>query len=193
MTAALEIIYDEHRALAAVLHGLLFLVGEVRAGKSPDARLFRAILEYIEAFPEKLHHPKEDEYVYRLLRDRAPAAAKTLDELEEEHRQGRELIVRLADALSEYERNPAAFEPFAGAAKEYADFHWAHMRKEEDVILPLAEKALTPEDWKEIDAAFRSNQDPLVGVDVQREFREVFRRLVNLLPAPIGLGPAVGG
>ncbi|HEU0200973.1 MAG TPA: hemerythrin domain-containing protein [Burkholderiaceae bacterium] len=191
--AAIDIIHDEHRALAAVLHALLFLVGEVRNGKSPDPRLFRATLEYIAAFPEKLHHPKEDEYIYRLLRDRAPAAVATLDELEEEHRQGRDLIVELESALSEYERSPAAFEAFAAAVKQYADFHWAHMRKEEDLILPLAAKTLTPEDWQGIDAAFQSNRDPLVGVDAQREFRELFRRLVNLLPAPIGLGPNVGG
>ncbi|MCB1713731.1 MAG: hemerythrin domain-containing protein, partial [Candidatus Competibacteraceae bacterium] len=71
----------------------------------------------------------------------------------------------------------------------YAGFQWAHMNKEEDVILPLAEKALLPSDWAEIDAAFSSNADPMVGVSTQREFRELFRRVVNLMPAPMGLGP----
>jgi hemerythrin-like domain-containing protein len=195
--AAIAIIHDEHRAFAAVLHGLLFLVDEIRAGRQPpDFRLLRAMLDYIEAFPEKLHHPKEDEYIFRLLRGRAPAASATLDELELEHRQGRELVLSLADALRDYERHykrdgerEEAFTAFASAVNQYADFHWAHMRKEEDIILPLAEKSLKPEDWQEIDAAFQSNRDPLVGVDVQREFRELFRRLVNVLPAPIGLGP----
>jgi len=67
---------------------------------------------------------------------------------------------------------------------------WAHMRKEEEVILPIAQKALLPSDWVEIDAAFRSNSDPLVGVNTRREFRELFRRVVTLMPAPMGLGPA---
>jgi hypothetical protein len=37
------------------------------------------------------------------------------------------------------------------------------MRLEEEVILPEAEKRLSEQDWREIDAAFRLNMDPLGG------------------------------
>ncbi len=190
MTAAITIIKDEHRALAAVLHGLLYLNEQVRnAGQKPDFPLLKAMLDYIVAFPDRLHHPKEDEYVYRVLREREPSAAATLDELQDDHRRGPEVTRTMADALEAYRRDAGAFEAFADAVSRYADFQWAHMRKEEDVILPIAQKALLPADWVEIDAAFRSNADPLVGVDTQREFRDLFRRVVTLMPAPMGLGP----
>jgi hemerythrin-like domain-containing protein len=190
MTAAITIIKDEHRALAAVLHGLLYLNEQVRnAGQKPDFPLLRAMLDYIVAFPDRLHHPKEDEYVYRVLREREPGAAATLDELRDDHRRGPDVTRTMADALEAYRRDANAFEAFADAVSRYADFQWAHMRKEEDVILPIAQKALLPADWVEIDAAFRSNADPLVGVDTQREFRDLFRRVVTLMPAPMGLGP----
>jgi hemerythrin-like domain-containing protein len=190
MTAAITIIKDEHRALAAVLHGLLYLNEQVRnAGQKPDFPLLRAMLDYIVAFPDRLHHPKEDEYVYRVLREREPGAAATLDELQDDHRRGPDVTRTMADALEAYRRDASAFEAFADAVSRYADFQWAHMRKEEDVILPIAQKALLPADWVEIDAAFRSNADPLVGVDTQREFRDLFRRVVTLMPAPMGLGP----
>lgn len=190
MTAAITIIEDEHRALAAVLQGLLYLNEQVRkAGQKPDFPLLKSMLDYIVAFPDRLHHPKEDEYVYRVLREREPSAATTLDELQDDHRRGPELTRGMVDALAAYGRDPGAFEAFAQAVSGYADFQWAHMRKEEDVILPIAQKALLPADWTEIDAAFRCNADPLVGVDTQREFRELFRRVVTLMPAPMGLGP----
>jgi branched-chain amino acid transport system ATP-binding protein len=190
MTAAITIIKDEHRALAAVLHGLLYLNEQTRKdGRQPDFPLLKSMLDYLVAFPDRLHHPKEDEYVYRLLRDREPAAAATLDELQDDHRRGPEQTRALIDALEAYRRDATAFEAFARVTSTYADSQWAHMRKEEDVILPIAQKALLPADWIEIDAAFRSNADPLVGVDTQREFRELFRRVVNLMPAPMGLGP----
>ena len=190
MTAAITIIKDEHRALAAVLHGLLYLNEQVRnAGQKPDFPLLKAMLDYIVAFPDRLHHPKEDEYVYRVLREREPSAAATLDELQDDHRRGPEVTRTMADALEAYRRDAGAFEAFADAVSRYADFQWAHMRKEEDVILPIAQKALLPADWVEIDAAFRSNADPVVGVDTQREFRDLFRRVVTLMPAPMGLGP----
>jgi hemerythrin-like domain-containing protein len=190
MPLAVAIIENEHRAFAAVLHGLLYVVEQARKhGKDVDFRLLGAMLDYIEAFPEKQHHPKEDDYVFRILRRRDPAAAATLDELEAQHRRGREQIAHLRETLRAAERDPSAFPAFATAVHEYADFSWAHMRKEEDEVLPRAQKALTAEDWQEIDAAFRSNDDPLAGVDAQKEMRELFRRVINLAPVPIGLGP----
>jgi hypothetical protein len=48
---------------------------------------------------------------------------------------------------------------------------------------------LKPEDWKEIDAAFETNCDPLTG-QYPRDpmYDRLFTRIVNQAPAPIGLG-----
>jgi hypothetical protein len=54
------------------------------------------------------------------------------------------------------------------------------------VVLPAAERALTAGDWSAIDSAFESNRDPLVGVRVAEEFRELFQRIMSTAPAPIG-------
>lgn len=190
MPAAITIIRDEHRSLAAVLQGLLHLVREVRAGRmEPDFALLSAMLHYIEAFPEKLHHPKEDEFLFRALRDRDPAAAAIIADLEAEHRRGQELARVLGEAVRRYQQaGGAEREAFARTVEGYAEFHWGHMRKEEDVLMPLAEKALTREDWAQIDAAFQSDVDPISETD-RREMRELFRRIVHLAPAPLGVGP----
>jgi branched-chain amino acid transport system ATP-binding protein len=66
------------------------------------------------------------------------------------------------------------------------------MRCEETEVFPLAQAHLRAEDWAEIDAAFATNADPLVGVSSQDHFNELFTRIVNLAPAPIGVGPASG-
>jgi hemerythrin-like domain-containing protein len=60
----------------------------------------------------------------------------------------------------------------------YAEFHWQHMRKEEQELLPLAERILGPTDWLALDAAFEANPD----------FEKQFTRIVNLAPEPVGLG-----
>ena len=67
------------------------------------------------------------------------------------------------------------------------------MRREEEQVLPLAAEALLPEDWEAIDAAFASNDDPVVGASAGKAFRELFRHLVAILPPPYGVGPAAGG
>ena len=80
MTLATTIIRDEHRALASVVKGLQFLVQEIQnRGQTPDFPLLQSIVSYIEQFPDKLHHPKEDQSLFPALRLRHPAAAAELD------------------------------------------------------------------------------------------------------------------
>jgi hemerythrin-like domain-containing protein len=190
MKTALNVIRDEHRSLAAVLHGLRYLVDEVREGRrKPDFQVLRAMVHYIDMFPEKLHHPKEDRYLFARLRQRTTEGNIVLDQLEAEHIHGAKLIRDLEQALLRWEMGDQGnFAAFAAEVERYADFHWRHMRQEEEVVLPLAERALTEEDWREIDAAFAGNADPLMGKDVEKDFGRLFKRIVNIAPPPIGVG-----
>ena len=189
MYKALAVIREEHRALAGVLHGLQYLVKQATGtGRAPDLALLNAMVDYILAFPVRLHHPKEDEYLFSALRKRDADVARVLDALEAEHAQDRALAQELKASLQRYAGDSAALAPFAAALERYAAFQWAHMRKEEDVVLPAAERVLEPTDWAAIDSAFESNRDPLVGVTVAEEFRELFQRIMAAAPAPIGTG-----
>ena len=86
-------------------------------------------------------------------------------------------------------RRRAEAGTFIAAVEAYADFHWEHMRREEKEVLPLAAKHLTPSDWDAIDAAFLGHADPLVSESAGDDYRALFRKIVNLAPPPIGLGP----
>jgi len=187
MYKTLTVIREEHRALAGVLHGLQYLVREVAEGRAqPDFELLNAMVTYILAFPVRLHHPKEDKYLFSALRSRDAQIAQVLDELEAEHVKDREYAEALRDALQKYEKARGELQAFTAALDRYAAFQWAHMRKEEDIVLPAAERMLGVGDWTAIDAAFESNQDPLVGVRVAEEFRELFQRIMAAAPAPVG-------
>lgn len=187
----LRILRDEHRTLAAVLHGLLHVVRDIRAGRaSADFELLGAMLYYIDTFPERFHHPKEDAHLFRILRLRCPQARSILDRLEDEHRAGHRKLRQLAHALHRYQNGgPDEFYAFDAMAEAYSAFEFEHMRVEERELMPLAERYLSAEDWMEIDQAFLDNDDPLFGVDASGRFRELFRRIVNLAPPPIGVGP----
>lgn len=190
MHEAERIIRDEHRSIAAVLHGLIFHMRQVLDhGDEPDFRVLKAMLDYIVSFPEQLHHPKEDEYLFRVLRQRRPEATPLIEELEAEHVIGDDLIRGLQDSLIAYEKAGAAgAEDFRRAVEEYADFHWQHMRREENELLPLAQQALTEDDWKALGKAFKENDDPLFGIKPKEEFERLFSRIVQIAPPPIGLG-----
>lgn len=191
MRTALNVIRSEHRALAAVIHGLQYLVEQVHKGRStPDLKVFRAMLHYIDTFPERLHHPKEDRYLFARIMLRYPEGSSIISGLEAQHVHGAHLIRELERALIAWEEEGApALPTFAHQVREFSEFHWKHMREEEDVVLPLAVRVLLDEDWNEIDAAFEGNKDPLIGKVMQEDFDKLFSHIVNIAPPPIGLGP----
>jgi hemerythrin-like domain-containing protein len=192
MALAPSIILEEHRSLSAVIRSLRALARDARdRRRAPDYELFTVILDYIEGFSDRFHHPKEDEHLFAALRRRCPEAGEALDVLERDHARGDELTRDLRYLLSRCRVGGAeAVEAFAALVEEYVDFHWRHMRLEEDAVLPLAERTLTEADWQPIDAAFRANEDPLFGVRPREEFQKLFQLIVNLAPPPVGVGPA---
>ena len=125
----------------------------------PPFDVLGAMVYYIDAFPERFHHPKEDEYLFLRLRARCPEAGPLLDQLrggasgwrrEDPHARA---DARALPAGRRYRRR----RPSSAAVEDYAAFHWQHMGREEKELLPLAEKHLTAGDWKAIDAAFSGN------------------------------------
>jgi hemerythrin-like domain-containing protein len=62
----------------------------------------------------------------------------------------------------------------------YADVQWEHMRKEEDVLLPLAERSLDAGDWRRIAAAFQENDNPLFGLKPKDDAERLYRRILTM-------------
>jgi hemerythrin-like domain-containing protein len=188
---AIGIILDEHRSLAAVLHGLRHLVREMREhGKPPEFRLLGAMLYYLDAFSEKLHNPKESTYLFARLRQRTNEADSVLKLLDRQHDESSQIGRDLEHALARLEAGmPDGLTQFSGVVDRLMDEAWQHMATEEKVLIPLAKKYLQPEDWAEIAQAFGENGDPRFGAEPDHEFRDLFSRIVNLAPPPIGVGP----
>ena len=188
--AAIRIIREEHAALAAMLRSILLLMEQHRRQNTlPDFAALRAMLFYVDEFPEQRHHRKESELLFPKLRARTPLSRELLDRLDEDHARGEHMIRALEHALLGFEMlgepRRAAFEQ---TAQRYVDFYLAHMALEEREILPLAERVLSAQDWADLDEAFTANRDPLTGHEPEPDYRALFTRIVGMVPAPIGLG-----
>ena len=156
-----------------------------REGTCPEPALLRAIVHYIETFPVALHHPKEDEYLFRKLRSRTTSVDAELDELERQHERDRQMVAELAAMIESLigdqgdGKTNIDIATVEQAVKRYASFIWEHLGREEGVILPAAQRHLTADDWTEIDAAFVENDDPRFGHDADVSMRHLFSRIVN--------------
>ncbi|WP_418316972.1 hemerythrin domain-containing protein [Piscinibacter sakaiensis] len=187
----IRILKDEHQALAAMLRSMLLMLSSARNhGRLPDFAALRAMIFYVDEFPEQRHHRKESELLFPKLRERSLRVRDVLDRLDAEHEAGHRKIRELEHALLAFEMlGEARRDSFERAAQAYVDFYLAHMAVEEKEILPLAEQVLTADELRELDAAFAANRDPLTGHPPEPDYAALFSRIVNLVPAPYGLGP----
>lgn len=186
---ALATIRDEHRALSAMLRSLRLLLAESRkSGSLPDFGVLRAMLFYIDEFPEKLHHTKESALLFPKLRARCPEAGAILDRLEWDHARGEHSIRALEHQLLAFEvMGESRRDAFEHSVGRYIEFYLAHMGIEETEILPLAQRVFSAEDWAELDKAFLANRDPLTGHEPADEYRDLFRKIVMAATSPVGL------
>ncbi|MDP3357312.1 MAG: hemerythrin domain-containing protein [Polaromonas sp.] len=188
----LQIIRDEHAALAAVLRSLLMML-ERGPGDEPE-RFFdvlRAMLFYIDEFPERRHHPKESDLLFPRLVRAAPELMPVIERLEADHMSGEGKVRELQHLLLGWELiGESRRSSFTDTARVYVAFYMTHMRTEETQVLPAAEKALTASDWAELDEAFARDRDPLAGGLRDPCYERLFTRIVLTAPAPIGVGAA---
>lgn len=193
MPTAIQIIRDEHAGVAAVLRSLRLMMAQ-GAGDEPE-RFFdviRAMLFYIDEFPEKLHHPKESNLLFPLLVRKAPELAPVIRRLEEDHAGGEGRVRELQHLLLAWELiGESRRMAFVKAADDYVTFYLNHMHTEETEILPVAARVLAAEDWAVLDEAFERSRDPLAGGTTDPRFDRLFTRIVLATPAPIGVGPAL--
>jgi len=64
------------------------------------------------------------------------------------------------------------------ACSTFLVYYRHHIAGEESLIIPLAAKTLTAEDWKAVGAAVATEPDPLFGAQVDQRYREL-RELID--------------
>ena len=188
---SLQIIRDEHSSLAAMLKSMTMMV-ERGPGDNPEKffDVLRAMLFYIDEFPERLHHPKESGLLFPRVVRASPSVMDAVQRLESDHMNGEKTVRELQHLLLAWELLGEPRKPvFKTQCTSYVKFYLEHMRLEETVIMPEAERVLSDADWKELDAAFEKNCDPLTGkYPPDPAYDRLFTRIVMRAPAPIGLG-----
>lgn len=188
--ATIRIIREEHAALSAMLHSLRALVAD-GPGDQP-MRFFdvlRAMLFYVDEFPERKHHPRESDLLFPRLARLAPQLMPVIRRLESDHMAGEGRVRELQHLLLAWELvGESRHAVFAEAVDRYVAFYLDHMRTEETQLLPVAEQVLGEADWLALDQAFEASRDPLAGGTRDPDYNRLFTRIVMAAPAPIGVG-----
>tara|TARA_B100000315_G_scaffold260597_1_gene323317 strand:- start:7212 stop:7772 length:561 start_codon:yes stop_codon:yes gene_type:complete len=166
MVKVLDALRDEHRNFSRVLEILTRQIEFFEKAEEPDYDLAEKIVEYLKIFPDLSHHPKED-LLYQKLCLRDPRTADLMGDLETEHQKLAELTsafeIKLKNVLLDAEQPRAEF---MDAANEFIDFFRSHIMLEELRFFPAALRALSAEDWREIEVNLAQSEDPIFGENI---------------------------
>lgn len=185
---ALRIISEDHNNLWRLATTVDQLATDMESGAPLEAAFFGSVLDYIEQFVERSHHPKEDDYLFARLRLRSAEADVLLDALQAEHQAGLARLQALRASLAGAQRGQLPLALLVSQLHGYTAGIKSHILKEERQVLPLARACLVEEDWEYINRAFLDNNDPVFGAQAQAEFRALYHRIATLAPESVGLG-----
>jgi hemerythrin-like domain-containing protein len=187
---ATDAIQIEHRSLASVLQTMQTMLDKIAAGYAPaDFALLAAALYYIDDFPERHHHPKEDAYLFKRLRARTNEFDDILDRLQSEHERSALSVAGLHRALVHFQGGALEGLPHMQAAIDsYATEMRKHIAMEND-LLTRARPVLSEQDWEAIAGAFAANDDPLFGDNRRLEFSQLYQRIRMLTPRKLRVKP----
>ena len=177
MSKAIHAWHDEHAHFSSLLDILQSEIRDFHFGKRPNFGLMLDIVYYLRHFPDRFHHAREDVAFARIL-DKDPSLEPVIARLQQEHRvianAGDELLKLLNKAVEEVVTPRSTLEM---AAATYLVYYGMHIAKEEEDILPIADRLLTDEDWAAVRAAVPAGPDPLFGRDCEPRYAALRRQI----------------
>ena len=178
----------DHANIAKILELLESEILAIEVGKTPDYPLLQDIMCYMNQYPDRFHHPKEDLMFAQVLKYE-PGARADVATLLKEHisiglaGQNFERMLRTSNIDSVDVREGLGTAGFA-----YIRAQRQHMFLEEKKLFPMAQTVLTDKDWQEIEGAVDAIEDPLF----EAEFATGYERLYRLIIDQAELGAVAG-
>jgi branched-chain amino acid transport system ATP-binding protein len=189
----LQILQAEHRNMWRLASAMDTLARELHRRESRaaqhDLRTIGLMLDYIDAFTDRFHHPKEDDYLFKLLWERSEPAREHIELLQQQHRDGPKYREQLKSQISaRLDGREVDLSALQADIAQFCGHLTEHIKLEESTLMPLARQALTAQDWQQIDAAFADNDDPLFGASAQADMAALRTSIIHLTAEPLGLG-----
>jgi hemerythrin-like domain-containing protein len=124
----------EHRLIERMIALMEMELQKAEKGKPVNSRFVQTSTRFIRDYADRCHHGKEEDILFRALEQKALSDEhkRTMHELVEEHRLGRETTARLVKANARYEKGDKDGLPeIVDCLRLLIDFYPRHIEKED--------------------------------------------------------------
>ena len=148
MLARLQV---EHDQILKTLDMLEMQFLDICRGGTPDYSLMRSIIEYIQDYPEQVHHPLED-HVFSILLERVDEP-ELIKELITEHTELEMETRKLKNTLELLKSGVVSKEEIKNQLSTFLIRQRQHIYIEEEKVHPLIKSVLTEKDWEHVQSS----------------------------------------
>jgi hemerythrin-like domain-containing protein len=169
----------EHRAIERMLRILAGVSDRLESGEQIDPDHLGEIVEFIQVFADRCHHGKEEDLLFvAMVEAGIPKEGGPIGVMLSEHVIGRDHVRAMGHAAERYQGGEReAGDTFAVHARGYVGLLQQHIGKEDNILYPMADRALPREKQDELLEGFEVIEQERVGPGRH----EAFHRLLDEL------------
>jgi hemerythrin-like domain-containing protein len=178
---AIETLKHEHQIVLLVLAGAERETQSIRKTGKADTAKIETMLDFFKNFVDRCHHTKEEKHLFPKMLERGlPKEGGPITVMLYEHDQGRARVRAVAAALPEAKKgNASAAAAVRDDLSSYIELLRAHIDKENNVLFPMAEQILSPEDMRQLSAAFEKVEAEEIGEGVHEKYHHLAHELAE--------------
>jgi hemerythrin-like domain-containing protein len=176
---ATEELKNEHEGIQLMLRVLDAVSKKMELGEKIQNDHLDSMLEFFSVFVDKCHHGKEEDFLFPamekagVIRENGP-----IEVMFNEHDMGRSLMSRISDAVTQYKSGSTSqSDEFGSASTEYVALLTRHIDKENNILFPMADMRLTPQEDQKLMEAFEKLEQDRIGPGKHEEFHHLLNRL----------------
>jgi hemerythrin-like domain-containing protein len=176
MSKPTQDLIKEHGGIMLMLSIMGKVADSLRQGQEVKREHLEKIVEFLKNFADKCHHGKEESILFPELTKNI-ANQKLINDFLGEHKSGRDYIRGIAESLPQYAPgNPDAIH-IATNADGYIRLLTEHIKKENTVLFPIADKELSEEMQTELFKKFETLEHDVIGEGKHEEYHGWLKEL----------------
>ena len=151
----------------------------LESGQTVDVGHLGQIVEFIQVFADRCHHGKEEDLLFVAMEEAGiPRQGGPIGVMLTEHMMGRSYVKEMSKAIVAYKAGDRSAVPkIAENARGYIALLAQHIDKEDNILYPMADRALTEATQQDLSEAFEEVERERIGAGRHEAFHELLREL----------------
>ncbi len=170
-----EVLREEHRVIERGLAAMERAVEKLDLGEDVPKEVLEQIVDFVRGFADRCHHQKEEGILFPYLEGRGMSRdLGPIGVMLAEHDMGRGHVKGMAEAIE-----GSRPKDFVAHAQGYLALLRDHIIKEDNVLFPMADQLMGPEDAEALMGEFESAEEELG--DAHQRYLDVVKGLEDAL------------